>query len=425
MRKFFSLDLKKTAGVRSVPDRARLFLFSLLAASLLSTGIALAQQTSSTVTTAVAPTTGLAPSAQTAAQVTATQTPASPTPAAQTPPPQTASPQIVQPVVANPPTPPVTLAAPAVATTDSGIKLAAPPPATAFSNDPNQLAIQAEQTALQAQLKAEQDERKREIEHNIKSYDRAASGLLPLSPDQIHDFMRKLEQTQDASQAPSSGPPKGEVRIVNLSLDPGVNPPQINLASGYVTTINMVDVTGEPWPILDVGVGGNFEVSPTASGSHVVRVMPLSRVASGNISVLLKDLPTPVIFRLTAGGNSVDLRLDARLSKMGPNAKAPLIEKSRLQAGSQSMMQILENAPPPEAKPMKVSGVDARTKAWSLGDRVMVRTPLTLLSPSWDSSVSSGDGTTVYDIGDAPVLLMSENGAMVRAQLVRDDDHDK
>lgn len=215
------------------------------------------------------------------------------------------------------------------------------------------------------------------------------------------------------------------MRIATLSLDPGVSPPQINLAAGYVTTINMFDASGEPWPILDVGVVGNFEVSPTQSGSHVVRVMPLSRVGSGNLSVLLKDLPTPVIFRLGAGGPSVDLRYDARIGKMGPGAKAPLIQHPRIEAGSESMMLILENAPPTEAKPMKVSGVDARTKAWMMGDHVMVRTSLTLLSPAWNASVSSGDGTTVYDIGDAPVLLMSDNGAMVRAQLVRDDDHDK
>jgi Putative outer membrane core complex of type IVb secretion len=54
-----------------------------------------------------------------------------------------------------------------------------------------------------------------------------------------------------------------------------------------------------------------------------------------------------------------------------------------------------------------------------------VRTPLTLLSPAWNSSVSSADGMTVYEIGDAPVLLMSDNGAMIRARLLRDDDHDK
>jgi intracellular multiplication protein IcmK len=306
-----------------------------------------------------------------------------------------------------------------------GIPLPAPPPASAFSGDPTQLAQQAEQAAIAAQAQAEIDQAKAQKEHNLKSYDRASSGLLPMSPDQIREFMHKLENSQEAAVPPFAGQPTGQVRINTLSLDPGNEPPEVNLSAGYVTTINMVDVTGEPWPILDVGVGGNFEVSPTTAGTHVVRIMPLSRFGSGDLSVLLKDLPTPVIFRLTAGGPNVDLRYDARIAKMGPNAKSPLIDRPRLEAGNQTIMMILENAPPSGAKRLKVGGMDGRTLAWSLDGHTYVRTPLTLLSPAWDASVSSADGMTVYEIGDAPVLLMSDNGAVVRARLTRDDDHDK
>ncbi|MDR3450968.1 MAG: DotH/IcmK family type IV secretion protein [Alphaproteobacteria bacterium] len=306
-----------------------------------------------------------------------------------------------------------------------GIEIPSPPPPSAFSNDPNQLAAQAEQAALQAQTQADMDEQKREQEHIRKSYDRASTGLLPLSPDQIHGFMDKLEETQNAAQFPAEGAPKGQTRIATISLEPGVVPPQINLATGYVTTITMVDASGEPWPILDVGVGGNFEVSPTQAGTHVVRVMPLTRIGSGDLSILLKDLPTPVIFRLTAGGPNVDLRYDARIGKLGPGAKPQIISRPRLEAGDETLTLLLENAPPPSATRLKVGGLDARTKAWGIGDKVYVRTPLTLLSPAWNASVAAADGTTVYEIGSAPVLLMSDNGAMIRAQISRDEDHDK
>ena len=307
----------------------------------------------------------------------------------------------------------------------SGITLPSPPPASSFTNDPNQLAAQAEQTALRAQAQADADEAKHQREHVEKSFDNAARSVLPLSPDQVRQFMHQVEQAQDASLSPFAGPPKGQVRIETLSLDPGAEPPVLNVAAGYVTTINMVDATGEPWPILDVGVGGNFEVTPTTAGSHVVRIMPLTRVGTGNLSVLLKDLPTPVIFRLNAGGGTVDLRYDARIGKMGPGAKPPLIERPRLEAGDQTIMLILANAPPSGAKRMKVAGLDSRSMAWMLDSHVYIRTPLTLLSPAWDSSASSADGMTVYEIGDAPVLLMSDNGAVVRARLVRDEDHDR
>ncbi|MDP9126656.1 MAG: DotH/IcmK family type IV secretion protein [Pseudomonadota bacterium] len=311
-------------------------------------------------------------------------------------------------------------------TTTTTTSIPTPPPSAGgtLSTDAAQLAAQAEKAALQAQAQAENEQAKRDREHSEKSFDRAAAGLLPLSADQIRTFMRKLEVTQEASIPPSSGPPKGEVRVATLPLDPGVSPPQINLASGYVTTITLVDSTGEPWPISDVGIGGNFEVTPATVGSHVIRIMPLTQRGAGNLSVLMKNLPTPVIFRLSAGGPTVDLRYDARIPRMGPNAKTPLIERPNIEAGGADIMMMLENTPPKDAKRMKISGLDARTMAWSFNKKVFVRTPLTLLSPAWDSSVSSADGMTVYEIGEAPVLLMSDNGAMVRGRLVQEDDHD-
>ncbi len=308
-----------------------------------------------------------------------------------------------------------------------GISIPNPaPPTGMLTNDAGQLAIQAEQAAMQAQAEADAAAAKRELEHNRKSYSRASTGLLPLSPDQVRGFMRHLQQTQEAAMPPYEGTPKGKARIATISLDPGAEAPLIHLAAGYVTTINILDATGEPWPILDVGVGGNFDISPTKADTHIVRIMPLTRYSSGNLSVLLKDLTTPVIFRLAADTTSdVDLRFDARVPKFGPTAKVPIVDHSRLEAGDETIMAFLQNLPPKDAKRMKIAGLDARTMAWSLGDHVYVRTPLSLLSPAWNASVNSADGMAVYEIGSAPVLLMSDNGAVVRAHIIQDDEHDR
>lgn len=282
-----------------------------------------------------------------------------------------------------------------------------------------ELQRQAEEASAQAMAAREKQER----EYNESSFKRASEGLLPLSDEQVHTFMQRLESMQNAAQPPSFGAPKGEIKVVGISLDPGGTPPQIKLAAGYVTTVDIVDQTGQPWPILDVGVGGNFEVTPTKAGSHVVRVVPLTRVGRGNLSLLLKGLSTPIIFRLAAGGDTFHMRYDARIPRLGPMAKAPLIRQrhSGPVAADEMISMILENAPPTGATRLKIGGVDSRTKAWRVGDNVYVRTPLALLSPAWNASASSADGMTVYEIGNAPVLLMSDNGAMVRARLMRDN----
>lgn len=305
----------------------------------------------------------------------------------------------------------------------AGIDLPGTPPLSESMADQLNLEQQAEEAAA----RAAEEQTKRDEEHNRQSYGRAAQGLLPLSADQVRDFMQRLESTQEASLPPRAGAPKGEVKVVGISLDPGGEPPQINLAAGYVTTIDIIDMSGEPWPILDVGVGGNFEVTPTQAGSHVVRVVPLTRFGTGNLSILLKGLSTPIIFRLASGGPTFHMRFDARVPNLGPNAKTPLIEHRRKGpvAGDEMLSMILENAPPQNAQRLKVGGVDARTMAWQVGERVYVRTPLALLSPAWNASASSADGMTAYEIGNAPVLLMSDNGAMIRARLMREDGHDK
>ncbi len=250
------------------------------------------------------------------------------------------------------------------------------------------------------------------------TFERAYEGLVPLGPNEVRDTMSRYERTQRASVPPSTGQPRGQVRIKTLSLEPGSEPPTINISSGYVTTITILDATGEPWPILDLGIGGNFEVSKTGGGNHVIRVMPLTRFGYGNLSVLLQDLSTPIIFKLASGGATVDYRFDARVPRLGPNAKLSLIDKkNRLQAGSADIMGFLDNAPPPEAKRVRINGADSRTMAWTVDRRMFVRTPLTMLSPSWDSSVSSADGTTVYELTETPVLIMSDNGVLVRARV--------
>ncbi|NDE90326.1 MAG: hypothetical protein EB059_04195 [Alphaproteobacteria bacterium] len=250
------------------------------------------------------------------------------------------------------------------------------------------------------------------------TYERAYEGLVPLGPNEVRDTMSRYERTQRASVPPSTGQPRGQVRVKTLSLEPGSEPPTINISSGYVTTITILDATGEPWPIMDLGIGGNFEVSKTGGGNHVIRVMPLTRFGYGNLSVLLQDLSTPIIFKLASGGATVDYRFDARIPRMGPNAKLSLIDrKTKVQAGSAEIMSFLDNAPPPEAKRMRINGADSRTMAWLVDRRMFVRTPLTMLSPAWDSSVSSADGTTVYELTDTPILIMSDNGVLVRARV--------
>jgi len=255
-----------------------------------------------------------------------------------------------------------------------------------------------------------------------EAFDAALQGLLPLRPEEIRALLERYDRTQESVELPVRPMPKPEVIVENISLDPGAAPSVIKMAYGHVTTVTFLDVTGAPWPVQDISWAGNFEVTQTeqkeGSYTHMFRISPQSEYAYGNMSISLVGLQTPVIITLETNREMVYYRFDAVLPDYGPLAQAPLISPGvATTAGSKDLSSVLEGVPPEGALRLNVSGVDGRTSAYRVNDLVYVRTPLTLLSPGWSSSVASADGTRVYEVHDAPVLLLSDKGQMVRAKL--------
>lgn len=256
-----------------------------------------------------------------------------------------------------------------------------------------------------------------------QAYDAAIEGLLPLRPEEIRTLLERFDRTQESVELPVYPAPKPEVAVETLSLDPGAKPAVIKTAYGTVTTLSILDVTGAPWAIQDISWAGNFEVVDAGGadgndGAHIVRISPQSEFATGNMSIRLLTLKTPVIISLETSRDTVHYRFDAIVPEYGPLAEAPLIEGGiSTTAGSPELASVLQGIMPENGQKLSVSGVDGRTTAYSLNGETFVRTPLTLLSPSWSHSVASADGTRVYTIKDASVLLLSDKGKMVRAHL--------
>lgn len=251
-----------------------------------------------------------------------------------------------------------------------------------------------------------------------RAFDAAITGLLPLNPNDVRTLLNQYDKVQHAVEVPVYPYPKPEVALETVSLDPGAQPPEIKVAAGHVTTLSLLDATGKPWPIQDISWAGNFEMVQPEEGGHVIRITPMSDFAYGNISIRLLKLTTPITFVLRAHRDVVQYRYDARIPDFGPYASAPLIEGGlTLVAGDSVLQNILDGVVPDGAEKMDVAGADSRTTAYRMNQQVYVRTPLTLLSPGWAKSVSSADGMKVYMVSDAPVLLLSDQGQMVRARL--------
>ncbi|AGH99161.1 DotH/IcmK family type IV secretion protein [Micavibrio aeruginosavorus] len=267
-----------------------------------------------------------------------------------------------------------------------------------------------------------------DIEAEIRedAFEAAITGLLPMRPEEIRELLKRYDQTLEAVQTPLQPYPEPEVVVQTVALDPGVRPSEIKVAVGHVTTLNFVDVTGAPWPIEDVSWAGDFEILKPGEGGWVLRVTPMQEFAYGNLSVKLLELKTPITFVMNTRRDTVHYRMDARIPEYGPYAKPPIIDGGiTIAAGNAAQASILDGIIPDSAEKLVVSGVDGRTTAYRFKGNVYVRTPLTMLSPGWSGSVSSADGMNVYTIEDAPVLLLSDKGRMVRAHLSEKDDSDE
>jgi intracellular multiplication protein IcmK len=266
----------------------------------------------------------------------------------------------------------------------------------------------------------DRDKTAEEIEAEIRAeaFDAALTGLLPMQPDEIRKLLEYYDKTRQAIETPIYPYPKPELKIETVALDPGSTPPEIHLAVNHVSTISFYDVTGAPWPIGDIAFAGEFEIAEPEELGHTMAIIPLAEFAHGNLAITLLTLPTPVVFTLKTQRDVVQYRYDARIPEFGPFAESPIIEGGiDLVAGSPLLNSILDGVPPEGAVKLEIAGVDGRTTAYSYNFNTYVRTPYTLLSPGWTNSLSSADGMNVYAVKNAPVLLLSDNGRMVRAHV--------
>lgn len=265
------------------------------------------------------------------------------------------------------------------------------------------------------------EEQREEAERQMResAYDAAITGLMPLEPEEIDRLLERYRVIRESSEQRVGGKPKPVIKVETVSLEPGSVPSTISVSPGHVTSVNLMDITGQPWPIEEMSWGGDFEVVSPGSGGHVIRITPLKAHAMGNLSVQLAELNTPVVFTLETQLEEVQYRFDARIPLYGPLATTPIIDPGvTITAGTdRDMTSILQGVIPTSASRKTLNGTDGRTSVYALGGTIYLRTPLTLLSPAWNSSVKSGDGMTVYSLSDTPVILLSDKGKLVRVSV--------
>ncbi len=246
---------------------------------------------------------------------------------------------------------------------------------------------------------------------NDPAFQNVLKKQFPLTPDQILRLREVMQDTQRATATPLQ-PPTPTVSTQTVSLSPGTMPPVIRLATGYVSSIVFVDETGSAWPIVGYSIGNPsaFNIQWDQKG-NVLMMQGVGAYQTGNLAVQLQGLSMPVMVTIVNDQKIVDYRVDLRLQGRGPYANAPLMGNPVPAGAAPVLINLLDGVPPQGSEGLSIAGGDAQ--AWQYNNMIYLRTRLTVLSPAWNSTMTSPDGMKVYEMNTTPMILASDQGQTV------------
>lgn len=253
---------------------------------------------------------------------------------------------------------------------------------------------------------------------SAEDYNAVMQDLTSITPNQIRNTNKALDERKRAAAEFPGPAPKPVTGSVSISLSPGSVPPVIRPYVNTTTSFVVVDSTGQPWPVENFRVGAkdmfSVERLDLSSEGSTFAITTLSTYARSNLILKLKGLATPVAMDLIAGQSERDERVEVRIQSRGPNAS---ISSSYMTPGTDSkLLPILDGVPPAGGKSLKVQGAES-TSAWMVGKKMIVRTPLKIISPASSSFVSSSDGTNVYVFMPSAQLVGMYHGNLVNVNI--------
>lgn len=239
--------------------------------------------------------------------------------------------------------------------------------------------------------------------------------ITPLTPNQIIELRKNQDKSQRAVATLPYTPPKPVSSTLRVDLSPGMTPPVIRLAPGFVSSVVFVDSTGQPWEISDYSLGNpkNFNIQWDRK-TNTLFIQSLTAYSSANLAVRLATLDTPVMLSLVSNQRDVDYRVDLQVNGRGPKALPPVVS-DLAPAPQPFLLSVLDGVPPTGSQELQVTGGPGR--AWIQNNRLIFRSSLAVLSPAWSSKVSSPDGTHVYELPQTPLILASQDGKTIKIEL--------
>lgn len=250
-----------------------------------------------------------------------------------------------------------------------------------------------------------------------EAFQKLLESKAPLNPEQIIKLNKVLDKNKKAIRVNPNTPPQPISSTITIDLSPGAPPPLVRLSAGFVSSLVFVDSTGQPWPIADYSLGNpqDFNIQWDKK-TNALFIQSTAPYVTANLAIRLAKLDTPIMISLVTGQRDVDYRVDFQIRAHGPNA-LPMIGETNYSnfVMPPSLLKVLDGIPPENSKELQIASNLGR--AWLHNDKIIFRTKLVVLSPAWNATISSPDGTKVYEFMQTPLILASQNGKTIKIEI--------
>lgn len=259
-----------------------------------------------------------------------------------------------------------------------------------------------------------------------KAYEEDRDAAMPLTPAQIANLREAINANRQAEEAPLS-PATPRMETINARLGVG-NPPSISVQSGFVSTLNVVDAYGRPWPIVRESIGNPKAFSVSVAGNSAA-ISDLQPYAQSDLALYLKGEAVPLMVALNPGasgpqgGGVVDYAVRLRINAAEPGLPTPT---GGMQGGADYtnvLLTLVQGVAPAGAKALHVLGDPARVQAWTWegprGPRLLLRAPATVLSPAWIATMQGPAGIQAWVLPNVRVVTLSHAGVPELVQMQR------
>lgn len=251
----------------------------------------------------------------------------------------------------------------------------------------------------------------------------ALDSVAPMTAEQVREMMTEFMKRSGAAREnfTERNQAKPVTSVQTLDLSPGAVPPVVRVAVGQGSVLSFADAAGRPWEIVDnINFhGGAFDVKLIAPHLYTVS---LKQPAAANITIVLKDLPRPIVVTAVPAQAEVDYLVEFTVPRFvdGKPPAAALVTASSAASPSfnaPELLNYLYRMPPSGAVALKVVGADG-VMAWQNSPTTMVvRTDSMPILPAWIRRHVATDGVGAYELPLSPVLSVARGGQVLRASV--------